>query len=72
MGRYIPYHLNPLSVAESEDPVSPDEVFQRIEPRYNWLDLMKFGGFPEPLLARYGNECLEIIATCYLNLDPIL
>ena len=54
MGRYIPYHLNPLSVAESEDAVSPDAVFQRTEPRYLWSDLMKLGGFPEPLLS--GSE----------------
>jgi len=54
MGRYIPYHLNPLSVGESENPVSPDEVFQRTESRYAWSDLMKLGGFPEPLLG--GSE----------------
>jgi len=54
MGRYIPYHLNPLSVGESEQPVSPDEVFQRTEPCYRWADLMKLGGFPEPLLS--GSE----------------
>ena len=54
MGRYIPYHLNPLSVGESENPVSPAEIFQRDEPRYKWSDLMKLGGFPEPLLS--GNE----------------
>lgn len=51
MGRYIPYHLNPLSVGESEAPVSPDEVFQRIEPRYKWSDLMKLGAFRSRCLA---------------------
>jgi predicted AAA+ superfamily ATPase len=54
VGRYIPYHLNPLSVGESEKTVSPDEVFQRTKPCYLWADLIKLGGFPEPLLS--GSE----------------
>lgn len=51
MGRYIPYHLNPLSVGESSDPAMPDQVFQRTKILYPWLELLKLGGFPEPQLA---------------------
>ncbi|NDE18749.1 ATP-binding protein, partial [bacterium] len=54
MGRYVPYHLNPLSVGESPDPVGPDDVFQRTVSRYPWQDLLNLGGFPEPLLG--GSE----------------
>ncbi len=50
MGRYIPYRLNPLSVAETETPCSPDDVFSKVDPIIRWTDLLMLGGFPEPQL----------------------
>jgi hypothetical protein len=54
LGRFLPYRLHPFSVAESGDPVAPDAIMHRRAPRYPWADLMRLGGFPEPLLA--GSE----------------
>ena len=50
MGRYIPYRLNPVTVAETSNPVGPDEILSNKAPVIQWTDLMAFGGFPEPLL----------------------
>jgi uncharacterized protein len=54
LGRYLPYRLHPFSVAESISPPSPDAILERTSARYRWADLMRLGGFPEPLLA--GSE----------------
>jgi predicted AAA+ superfamily ATPase len=54
VGRYLPYRLHPFSVAEVERPPLPAEVLQTTTPRYRFADLLKLGGFPEPLLG--GSE----------------
>jgi hypothetical protein len=54
MGRYLPYRLHPITVAENAAPIQPDHILEITKPRFAWSDLMQLGGFPEPLLA--GNE----------------
>ena len=53
MGRYFPYRIHPLSVAELVDPTIPDENKVIRTPRAitddQWESLNVFGGFPEPL-----------------------
>ena len=53
MGRYFPYRIHPLSVAELVDPAIPDEKKVTRMPRAitddQWESLNVFGGFPEPL-----------------------
>ncbi len=51
LGRYLPYRLHPFSAGESEAPPAPDEILGTHEARYPWADLMRLGGFPEPLLG---------------------
>ena len=52
MGRYFPYRIHPLSVAELIDPGIPDEKkvvrMPRAIPDDQWEALNAFGGFPEP------------------------
>ena len=52
MGRYFPYRIHPLSVAELIDPSIPDEKKIIRMPRKisdeQWESLNVFGGFPEP------------------------
>ena len=52
MGRYFPYRIHPLSVAELIDPSIPDEKkiirMPRKIPDEQWEALNVFGGFPEP------------------------
>ena len=52
MGRYFPYRIHPLSVAELIDPSIPDEKKIIRMPRKisdeQWEALNVFGGFPEP------------------------
>ena len=52
MGRYFPYRIHPLSVAELIDPGIPDEKKVVRMPRAisddQWEALNAFGGFPEP------------------------
>ena len=55
MGRYFPYRMHPLSVAELLDVSIPDEfLFRRPRPicDADWLALVEFGGFPEPFTRR--------------------
>ncbi len=54
LGRYLPYRLHPFSVGERATPPGPDEVLEGGQARYPLDDLLRLGGFPEPLLA--GNE----------------
>lgn len=54
LGRYLPYRLYPFSVGESSHPPLPDELPISAEPRFPWADLLRLGGFPEPLLG--GSE----------------
>jgi uncharacterized protein len=54
LGRYLPYRLHPISVAETTIPAAPDQMLATHTPRFRLDDLLRLGGFPEPLLA--GNE----------------
>ena len=52
MGRYFPYTLHPVSVAECAGPNTPDSIIRkpsRIDDE-KWDALWRFGGFPEPFL----------------------
>lgn len=56
MGRYFPYRIHPLSVAELITTAIPDEKLIVRTPRElaatEWNALLEFGGFPEPFTAR--------------------
>lgn len=54
LGRYFPYRLHPYSVAETSTPPAPDSVGQPGPVAHPWADLLRLGGFPEPLLG--GSE----------------
>jgi predicted AAA+ superfamily ATPase len=54
LGRYFPYRLFPFTVAESASCVRPDEILSRPAVNFAWPDLLRLGGFPEPLLG--GSE----------------
>jgi predicted AAA+ superfamily ATPase len=54
MGRYLPYRLHPLTVAESATSVGPDEILGNAVPRYPLTDILRLGGFPEPFFG--GSE----------------
>ncbi len=50
MGRYLPYRLHPFSVGERPQSVLPDALEFGAMPAHPWADLLRLGGFPEPLL----------------------
>ena len=56
MGRYFPYRIHPLSVAELLETSIPDERRIVRPPKElaasEWDALLKFGGFPEPFMNR--------------------
>ena len=55
MGRYFPYRVHPLSVAELVDISLPGEEIVRLPrplPDEDWESLWTFGGFPEPFFKR--------------------
>lgn len=54
MGRYLLYHLHPLSVAEILEPSLPTGETRppRELPHVEWTALCDHGGFPEPFLKR--------------------
>lgn len=55
MGRYFPYRVHPLSVAEILDTSLPGEGLLRAPrnlPENDWQALWTFGGFPEPFVRR--------------------
>ena len=55
MGRYFPYRMHPLSVAELLDVSIPDERIVRSPKRLlddEWTALVRFGGFPDPFVNR--------------------
>lgn len=56
MGRYLPYRLHPLTVAENAAPCGPDEIFATTVPRHNVADLLRLGGFPEPFFSAKENH----------------
>ena len=51
LGRFFPYRLHPFSVGESPDPPGPDAILKKARPEFPLEDLLKLGGFPEPLLG---------------------
>ncbi len=59
LGRYLPYHLHPFSVAESEISITPDEIFKNEKIIYPWKDLLTLGGFPEPFFSGSQTEALR-------------
>ncbi len=55
MGRYFPYRMHPLSVAELLDVTIPGEALVRAPQRLSddeWGALWTFGGFPDPFVRR--------------------
>ena len=55
MGRYFPYRMHPLSVAELVDVSLPGESLVRMPQPVDeseWEALVDFGGFPEPFTRR--------------------
>ena len=59
LGRYIPYRLFPFSVAETPRPIVPHDVLSNRQVSFAWVDLLRLGGFPEPLLGGNENEALR-------------
>ena len=52
LGRYLPYRLHPFTVGETKNPPAPDAIFGRqIKPEVTVADLIRLGGFPEPLFT---------------------
>jgi hypothetical protein len=68
LGRYLPYRLHPLSVAESADPITPEQILTQERINFPWWDLISLGGFPEPLLG--GNEA-EALRWSRLRIDRL-
>lgn len=56
LGRYLPYHLHPFTVAETSTPPPPDSIFDHSHVSYPLEDLLALGGFPEPLLRGREQE----------------
>ena len=62
MGRYFSYRMHPLSVTEMVAPHQqgePGEVLPRLLDDGSWQALLRFGGFPEPLVRqeeRFANR----------------
>jgi len=55
MGRYFPYRMHPLSVAELMDVSLPSDELIRVPRRLEdgeWDSLLRFGGFPDPFIRR--------------------
>jgi hypothetical protein len=50
-GRYLPYRLHPFTVAERAAPPAPDAILATTKPVFRFDDLLRLGGFPEPLLG---------------------
>lgn len=50
LGRFLPFRLHPFTVGERETPPSPDDLGSGPRLAFPWRDLMRLGGFPEPLL----------------------
>jgi len=69
LGRYLPYRLMPFSVAESPDGILPEDVLSKRRIRFPWSDILRLGGFPEPLLR--GSEA-EARRWSRLRLDRLV
>jgi predicted AAA+ superfamily ATPase len=59
LGRYLPYRLFPFTVAESAASPSPDEAGRTRRVNFPWEDIVRLGGFPEPLLGGSEQEALR-------------
>lgn len=65
MGRYIPYHIHPLSLRELIDSVRDDALIattQKMDEKV-FQRLIKFGGFPEPYSLQdtsFSNQWLSL------------
>jgi uncharacterized protein len=56
LGRYLPYRLHPLTVAETATPLSLEQILETTQVSYPLSDLLALGGFPEPLLGGKEQE----------------
>jgi hypothetical protein len=56
MGRYLPYRLHPFTVAERAQPPTPGDIFGTTTPVFPFGDLLRLGGFPEPLLGGHEGQ----------------
>ena len=54
LGRFLPYHLHPFTVGERERPPGPDSALETTASVWPFEDVLRLGGFPEPLLG--GSE----------------
>jgi predicted AAA+ superfamily ATPase len=54
LGRYLPYRLHPFTLGEREQPPAPDAALASTRPVWPLADVLRLGGFPEPLLG--GSE----------------
>jgi hypothetical protein len=54
LGRYLPYRLHPFTAGESARPPGPDQIAQPRGVQHPLADLLRLGGFPEPLFG--GSE----------------
>ncbi|HLE12750.1 MAG: hypothetical protein A2504_09640 [Bdellovibrionales bacterium RIFOXYD12_FULL_39_22] len=59
LGRYIPYRIHPLSVSENTSPPLPHLLFEKKKVSFPLKDLLRLGGFPEPLLRGEESKALR-------------
>lgn len=60
MGRYLPYRVHPFSVAEGKMAVMNANFFnKKADVKFPLKDILRLGGFPEPLLAANENKALR-------------
>lgn len=50
LGRYLPFRIHGLTVAEQATPPSPENILQFQNRAFSYDDLLQLGGFPEPTL----------------------
>ena len=59
LGRYIPYKLHPFSVAEDENPITPNEILNYEKVNIPFNDIYSLGAFPEPLFNYNKDEAIR-------------
>ena len=69
LGRYLPYRLHPFSVGETARAIEPDQLLSTTVPRHHLEDLLRLGGFPEPL---FGGSELKARRWSRLRLERLL
>jgi predicted AAA+ superfamily ATPase len=69
LGRYIPLRLHPFSVAESASPAKPFVEFAKTPPKIPLEDLLRLGGFPEPL---FGSDTQKAARWSRLRMERLL